>query len=115
MRRKKAKPQIEVTCSYCGSKTETFVATPDHLLFCRHQYVGFPPIKDCMTDYYKERKNVRNEQVFKKSEKQRWLQSESKKQPEEIKKEKEKIIKKFDDYLLELKKKKWQKKKENHL
>ena len=119
MKRKKAKPQIEVTCSYCGSKTETFVATPDHLLFCRHQYVGFPPIKDCMTDYYKERKNVRNEQVFKKSEKQRWLQSESKEQPEEIQKEKKEIrlknLQKLEAYQKELKLKQWQKRKENHL
>ena len=97
MRRKKAKPQIEVTCSYCGSKTETFVATPDHLLFCRHQYVGFPPIKDCMTDYYKERKNVRNEKL---------RQEKADEEKKEIsKKEKEKIIKKFDDYLFELKQK----------
>jgi len=118
MKRKKAKPQIEVTCSYCGSKTETFVATPDHLLFCRHQYVGFPPIKDCMTDYYKERKNVRTEQIQKEGKEQRRIQSISEKQPEEIKKEKEiriKNLQKLEAYQKELKLKQWQKRKENHL
>lgn len=119
MRRKKPKSQIEVTCSYCGCKTETFVSTPDYLRFCRHQYVGFPPIKDCMTDYYKEQKNVRNEQIQKKSENKRWLQSNSKEQPEEIKKEKKEIrlknLKRLEDYQKELKLKQWQKRKENHL
>ena len=81
--KKKAKPQIEVTCNYCGSKTETFVATPDNLLFCRHQVVGFPPTKDCMTDYYQEKKNVR------KKEEERIL---AQKKIELRKKEKEKEV-----------------------
>ena len=50
MRRKKAQPDIQVTCNHCGSKTETFVATPDHLLFCRIHTPGKEPEKDCMTD-----------------------------------------------------------------
>ena len=61
----------------------------------------------------------RNEQVFKKSEKQRWLQSESKEQPEEIQKEKKEIrlknLQKLEAYQKELKLKQWQKRKENHL
>jgi len=61
MRRKKAEPDVQVTCTYCGSKTETFVATPDHKLFCRIQVVGKPPEKDCMSDYYREKKNVQKE------------------------------------------------------
>ena len=115
MRSRKPKMVIAPKCDWCGEHSETFVVTAAHMTFFRVQTVGQPAEKDCMEDYIRSKKNVRNEQVFEKSEKQRWLQSESKKQPEEIKKEKEKIIKKFDDYLLELKKKKWQKKKENHL
>ena len=108
-RRKKAKPHIEVTCSYCGLKTETFVATPDHLLFCRHQVVGFPPTRDCMTDYYKERKDVR-----KKEEQEKSLFNKQEKQLCEEDKEKEKISRaanaaKLDEYLKELKRKKYEK------
>ena len=41
MRKKKPVPQVEVTCAYCGSKTETFVSTyPDYLNFCRIQTPG---------------------------------------------------------------------------
>ena len=55
MRTKKPAPQVEVTCDHCGSKTELFVASyPDYLKFCRIQTPGNEPIKDCMTDYYKE-------------------------------------------------------------
>ena len=57
MRRKKRKPHIEVKCDYCGSMTDRFVVNMEHKRFCRHQYVGFPPEKDCMDDYIKEKKN----------------------------------------------------------
>ena len=56
--RKKSQLQVEVTCDYCGSKTETFVATPDHLKFCRIQTPGKEPEKDCMTDYYRRKNTV---------------------------------------------------------
>ena len=62
MRRKKAQPDIQVTCNHCGSKTETFVATPDHLLFCRIHTPGQEPEKDCMTDYFKEKRNVQEKE-----------------------------------------------------
>ena len=108
-KKKKAKPQIAVTCYYCGSKTETFVATPDHKLFCRHQYVGFPPTKDCMTDYYEELKNVR-----KKEEQEKGLFNQQEKQLCEKDKEKEKVSRaanaaKLEEYLKELKRKKYEK------
>jgi len=48
---KKRKVEIHVKCDYCGKYTTSFVATPDHKLFCRFQTPGFPPDKDCMTDY----------------------------------------------------------------
>ena len=97
MRRRTRKPHIEITCDYCGSKTDRFVATPDYLRFCRHQYVGFPPEKDCMGDYYRSKSNVRKNEL---------RQKKADEEKKEIsKEEKEKVIKKFDDYLFELKQK----------
>ena len=62
MRRKKAKPHIVVKCDYCGSMTDRFVVNMEHKRFCRHQYVGFPPERDCMGDYIEEKKNVQKEE-----------------------------------------------------
>ena len=70
MRRKKPETQVQVTCAYCGCKTETFVSSyPDYLNFCRIHTPGKEPEKDCMTDYYKEKKNVQEKEKSKKSEK----------------------------------------------
>ena len=99
--RRKREPNIQVKCDYCGEQTETFVATPNHLLFCRIQTVGKPPEKDCMTDYYRS-KNAKS--LRKKNEEEQRLQT-SQEQLQKNKKEKEKVIKKFDDYLFELKQK----------
>ena len=71
-----------------------------YLLFCIVQTVGKEPEKDCMTDYNRSKSNA--ETLRKKEKEQRRLQGNSEKQPNEIKKEKEKIIKKFDQYLFEL-------------
>tara|TARA_Y100001935_G_scaffold190669_1_gene158903 strand:- start:220 stop:486 length:267 start_codon:yes stop_codon:yes gene_type:complete len=49
--------------------TDRFVVNMEHKRFCRHQYVGFPPEKDCMDDYIKEKKNVQEKEKSKKSEK----------------------------------------------
>jgi len=49
--------------------TDRFVVNMEHKRFCRHQYVGFPPKKDCMDDYIKEKKNVQEKEKSKKSEK----------------------------------------------
>ena len=60
MRRKKPETQVQVTCDHCGSKTETFVSSyPDYLNFCRIHIPGKEPEKDCMSDYYKEKKNAK--------------------------------------------------------
>ena len=118
MRSRKPKAVIAPKCDWCGEHSETFVVTAKHMTFCRVQTVGQPPEKDCMEDYIRSRKNVRTEQIFEKEKEQRWLQSECKKQPEEIKKEKEirlKNLEKLEAYKKELKLKQWQKRKENHL
>ena len=126
MRRKRHTPIFVRKCDHCGTELKTnepnsdsYVITAEHKIFCKIHYVGEEPIKDCLEDYIRSKKNVRNEQVFKKSEKQRWLQSKSKEQPEEIQKEKKEIrlknLQKLEAYQKELKLKQWQKRKENHL
>ena len=126
MRRKRHTPIFVRKCDHCGTELKTnepnsdsYVITAAHQIFCKIHYVGEEPIKDCLEDYIRSKKNVRNEQVFKKSEKQRWLQSKSKEQPEEIQKEKKEIrlknLQKLEAYQKELKLKQWQKRKENHL
>ena len=125
MRRKKRQPIFVRNCDYCGTQLQTnepnsdsYVITAEHKIFCKIHYVGEEPIKDCLEDYIRSKKNVRTEQIFKKEKEQRWLQSDCKKQPEEIKKEKEvrlKNLEKLEAYKKELKLKQWQKRKENHL
>ena len=125
MRRKRHTPIFVRKCDHCGTELKTnepnsdsYVITAEHKIFCKIHYVGEEPIKDCLEDYIRSKKNVRNEQVFEKEKEQRWLQSERKKQPEEIKKEKEirlKNLEKLEAYKKELKLKQWQKRKENHL
>ena len=125
MKRKRHVPHFVRNCDYCGTElklnepnSDSYVVTIEHKYFCKIHHVGEEPIKDCLEDYIRSKKNVRNEKVFEKEKEQRWLQSERKKQPEEIKKEKEirlKNLKKLEEYQKELKLKQWQKRKENHL
>ena len=104
MRRKKRRPIFVRNCDYCGTQLQTnepnsdsYVITAEHKIFCKIHYVGEPPIKDCLEDYIRSKKNVRNEKL---------RQKKANEEKKEIsKKEKEKIIKKFDDYLFELKQK----------
>ena len=110
MRSRRREPKIQVKCDYCGEQTETFVATPNHLLFCRIQTVGSPPEKDCMTDYNRSKSNVRKNELW---------QEKANEEKKEIQKEKEKILRlknlaKLEAYQKELKLKQWQKRK-NHL
>ena len=105
MRRKRHRPIFVRNCDYCGTQLQTnepnsdsYVITAEHKIFCKIHYVGEPPIKDCLEDYIRSKKNVRNEtkKIYEK-------QYEEKK--EISKKEKEKVLKKFEDYLFELKQK----------
>jgi len=105
MRRKRHTPIFVRKCDYCGTELKTnepnsdsYVITAEHKIFCKIHYVGEPPIKDCLEDYIRSKKNVRNEtkKIYEK-------QYEEKK--EISKKEKEKVLKKFEDYLFELKQK----------
>ena len=104
MRRKRHRPIFVRNCDYCGTQLQTnepnsdsYVITAEHKIFCKIHYVGEEPIKDCLEDYIRSKKNVRNEKL---------RQEKADEEKKEIsKKEKEKIIKKFDDYLFELKQK----------
>jgi len=105
MRRKKHRPIFVRNCDYCGTQLQTnepnsdsYVITAEHKIFCKIHYVGEPPIKDCLEDYIRSKKNVRNE-----TKKINEIQHQEKK--EISKKEKEKVLKKIDDYLFELKQK----------
>ena len=86
MRRKKKELVIAPKCDYCGQCSETFVVDINHRTFCRIQSVGQPPIKDCMTDYYKEQKNAKTLQE--KKESSLWTQQKVSFQNKEIEKEK---------------------------
>ena len=105
MRRKKRQPIFVRNCDYCGTQLQTnepnsdsYVITAEHKIFCKIHYVGEEPIKDCLEDYIRSKKNVRNE-----TKKINEIQHQEKK--EISKKEKEKVLKKLDDYLFELKQK----------
>ena len=105
MRRKKHRPIFVRNCDYCGTQLQTnepnsdsYVITAEHKIFCKIHYVGEPPIKDCLEDYIRSKSNVRNEE-------KKIYEVEHQEKKEISKKEKEKIIKKFDDYLFELKQK----------
>ena len=75
MRRKKAQPEMVVKCDYCGSTTETFVATAERLLFCRIHTPGYPAEKDCHEDYINEKKEKQKRLL---SQKKEQLQKEEK-------------------------------------
>ena len=115
MRRKKHRPIFVRNCDYCGTQLQTnepnsdsYVITAEHKIFCKIHYVGEPPIKDCLEDYIRSKSNAKT--LRKKEEEQRRIQSISKKQPEEIKKEKEirlKNLAKLEAYQKELKLKQW--------
>ena len=105
MRRKKHRPIFVRNCDYCGTQLQTnepnsdsYVITAEHKIFCKIHYVGEPPIKDCLEDYIRSKSNVRNEE-------KKIYEVEHQEKKEISKKEKEKVLKKIDDYLFELKQK----------
>ena len=121
MRRKRHTPIFVRKCDHCGTELQTnepnsdsYVITAEHKIFCKIHYVGEEPIKDCLEDYIRSKKNVRNEQLWQEKA------NEEKKEisEKEIQKEKEirlKNLQKLEAYQKELKLKQWQKRKENHL
>ena len=105
MRRKRHRPIFVRNCDYCGTQLQTnepnsdsYVITAEHKIFCKIHYVGEEPIKDCLEDYIRSKSNVRNEE-------KKIYEVEHQEKKEISKKEKEKVLKKLDDYLFELKQK----------
>ena len=89
MRSRKAQPEMAVKCDYCGSTTDTFVATAEKLLFCRIQTPGYPAEKDCHEDYINEKKENQKRLL---SQKEEQLQKE-----EKVLTDKTTAIKKLDE------------------
>ena len=89
MRSRKAQPEMAVKCNYCGSTTDTFVATAERLLFCRIQTPGYPAEKDCHEDYINEKKENQKRLL---SQKEEQLQKE-----EKVLTDKTTAIKKLDE------------------
>ena len=123
MRRKRHTPIFVRKCDHCRTELKTnepnsdsYVITAAHQIFCKIHYVGEEPIKDCLEDYIRSKKNVRK---IEKEKEQRWLQSNCKEQLQKEQKEKKEIrlknLQKLEAYQKELKLKQWQKRKENHL
>ena len=76
MRRKRHRPIFVRKCDYCGTQlqlnepnSDSYVVTAEHKYFCKIHHVGEEPIKDCLEDYIKSKKNVQEKEKSKKSKK----------------------------------------------
>ena len=114
MRRKRHRPIFVRNCDYCGTQLQTnepnsdsYVITAEHKIFCKIHYVGEPPIKDCLEDYIKEKKNAKTLQE--KKESSLWTQQKVGFQNEEKEKvltDRKTAIRKLDELKQFLSKKK---------
>ena len=91
MRRKRHRPIFVRNCDYCGTQLQTnepnsdsYVITAEHKIFCKIHYVGEEPIKDCLEDYIRSKKNVQK----KEKESSLWTQQKVGFQNKENEKEK---------------------------
>ena len=92
-------------CDWCGTDLQTnepgsdsYVINQEHKIFCIIHTPGKEPFKDCLADYAEDRRKNVQEKIKKKQER---LQPQKKVSVQE----KEKVIKKFDAFLFELKQK----------
>ncbi len=65
MKRKRHRPIFVRNCDYCGTElqlnepnSDSYVVTIEHKYFCKIHHVGEEPIKDCLEDYIRSKKNV---------------------------------------------------------
>ena len=93
MRRKRHRPIFVRKCDYCGTQlqlnepnSDSYVVTAEHKYFCKIHHVGEEPIKDCLEDYIKEKKNAKTLQE--KKESSLWTQQKVGFQDKENEKEK---------------------------
>ena len=114
MRRKRHRPIFVRKCDYCGTQlqlnepnSDSYVVTAEHKYFCKIHHVGEEPIKDCLEDYIRSKKNVQK----KEKESSLWTQQKVGFQNKENEKEKvltdrKTAIKKLDELKQFLNKKK---------
>ena len=93
MRRKRHTPIFVRKCDHCGTELKTnepnsdsYVITAAHQIFCKIHYVGEEPIKDCLEDYIRSKKNAKALQ--KEKESSLWTQQKVGFQDKENEKEK---------------------------
>ena len=116
MRRKRHRPIFVRKCDYCGTQlqlnepnSDSYVVTAEHKYFCKIHHVGEEPIKDCLEDYIRSKKNAKTLQE--KKESSLWTQQKVGFQNKENEKEKvltdrKTAIKKLDELKQFLNKKK---------
>ena len=93
MRRKRHRPIFVRKCDYCGTQlqlnepnSDSYVVTAEHKYFCKIHHVGEEPIKDCLEDYIRSKKNAKTLQE--KKESSLWTQQKVGFQNKENEKEK---------------------------
>ena len=93
MRRKRHRPIFVRKCDYCGTQlqlnepnSDSYVVTAEHKYFCKIHHVGEEPIKDCLEDYIRSKKNAKTLQE--KKESSLWTQQKVSFQNKENEKEK---------------------------
>ena len=93
MRRKRHRPIFVRKCDYCGTQlqlnepnSDSYVVTAEHKYFCKIHHVGEEPIKDCLEDYIRSKKNAKTLQE--KKESSLWTQQKVGFQDKENEKEK---------------------------
>ncbi len=114
MRRKRHRPIFVRKCDYCGAQlqlnepnSDSYVVTAEHKYFCKIHHVGEEPIKDCLEDYIRSKKNAKTLQE--KKESSLWTQQKVGFQNEEKEKvltDRKTAIRKLDELKQFLNKKK---------
>ena len=115
MRRKRHRPIFVRKCDYCGTQlqlnepnSDSYVVTAEHKYFCKIHHVGEEPIKDCLEDYIRSKKNAKTLQEEK--ECSLWTQQkvslQNKEEKEKVLTDKTTAIKKLEELKQFLNKKK---------
>ena len=95
MRRKRHRPIFVRKCDFCGTElqlnepnSDSYVVTVEHKYFCKIHHVGEEPIKDCLEDYIRSKKNAKALQ----KEKESILRTQQKVSFQDKENEKEKVL-----------------------
>ena len=95
MKRKRHRPIFVRKCDFCGTElqlnepnSDSYVVTVEHKYFCKIHHVGEEPIKDCLEDYIRSKKNAKALQ----KEKESILRTQQKVSFQDKENEKEKVL-----------------------